>query len=449
MKTVLLIDEDAGARRGLKNFLASEGWTVWEAQDSEQGWALAQQHHPRVVVFDYLLPEGSGIQLCRRFRDTPSFDGTILVATSARDFPADRQNASEAGARHFLVKPFEPLALKRLLENLAQGDTTVFMKSFSSMIPEDAPTRLRFWGVRGSIPSPGPDTVRYGGNTSCVEIRTAGQIIILDAGSGIRPLGLALAREFKGRPLELTLLITHTHWDHIQGFPFFVPAYNPMNTVRVLGYEGASRGLQDTLSGQMESPYFPIGLKEMPGNIQFTELRDLEFAIGPIRVRATYVNHPGVCVGYRLFTPHGSITFIPDNENYVRLKSRSAGAQPISPDAQAFAEQQDQKLVEFIRNSDILIVDSQYDAEEYERHVGWGHSCVDDSVNLALRAEVKKLFLFHHDPSHDDRKIDAMARHARKIAAASGRRLDVAGARERLEVVLRPAVSRRALARAG
>jgi phosphoribosyl 1,2-cyclic phosphodiesterase/CheY-like chemotaxis protein len=449
MKTVLLIDEDAGARRGLKSFLASEGWTVWEAQTPEQAWDLAQRQRPRVVVVDFLLPEGAAIQLCRRFRDTPAFDGTVLVAVSARDFPADRQNAREAGARHFLVKPYDPVALKRLLENVAQGDTMVEMPPCTNMIPEDAPTRLRFWGVRGSIPSPGPETVRYGGNTSCVEIRAAGQIIILDAGSGIRPLGLALAREFKGRPLELTLMITHTHWDHIQGFPFFVPAYNPRNTVRVLGYEGATRGLQDTLSGQMESPYFPIGLKEMPGNLQFTELRDLQFSIGSIQVRATYVNHPGVCVGYRLFTPEGSITFIPDNENYVRLKSRSAGAQTVSPEAQAFAEQQDQKLVEFIRGSDLLIVDSQYDAEEYERHVGWGHSCVDDSVNLAVRAEVKKLFLFHHDPSHDDRKIDAMVRHARKLAAGSGRALEVAGARERLEVVLRPAARRRALARAG
>src|SRR5881396_4165249 len=125
-------------------------------------------------------------------------------------------------------------------------------------------TRLKFWGVRGSIPTPGPSTVQYGGNTSCVEIRADGEIIILDAGSGIRRLGLALAQEFKDQSLNLTLLITHTHWDHIQGFPFFVPAYDPQNKLRILGYEGAKKGLYSTLTHQMESPYFPVSLQHVP-----------------------------------------------------------------------------------------------------------------------------------------------------------------------------------------
>src|SRR3981081_1743639 len=120
-----------------------------------------------------------------------------------------------------------------------------------------SPARLKFWGVRGSIPVPGPTTVRYGGNTSCVEVRADGEIIILDAGSGIRPLGEALAAEFRGHSIEITILITHTHWDHIQGFPFFLPAYDARNRVHILGYEGARAGLAATLAGQMESPYFP------------------------------------------------------------------------------------------------------------------------------------------------------------------------------------------------
>ena len=160
--------------------------------------------------------------------------------------------------------------------------------------------RVKFWGVRGSIPTPGPSTVYYGGNTSCVEVRADGQILILDAGTGIRGLGLALAAEFKKKPMDITVLISHTHWDHIQGFPFFSPAYDPNNKVRILGYEGARVGLATTLAGQMESPYFPIALQEMPGNILIEELKDLNFSLGEHPATAWLDEPPGIAVGYRL-----------------------------------------------------------------------------------------------------------------------------------------------------
>src|SRR5437016_6233408 len=138
--------------------------------------------------------------------------------------------------------------------------------------PSDAqPARLKFWGVRGSIPTPGPGTVRHGGNTSCIEVRAAGEIIILDAGTGLRLLGRALLEEFGDRPLSLTLLLTHTHWDHIQGLPFFRPIYQTQCRLRILGCEGARKGLVGILSGQMESPYFPVPFAELPGNIQIEE----------------------------------------------------------------------------------------------------------------------------------------------------------------------------------
>src|SRR4051812_13765624 len=144
-------------------------------------------------------------------------------------------------------------------------------KKQATSAPARSERYLQFWGVRGSIPTPGPTTVGYGGNTSCVEVRADGELIILDGGTGLRPLGRHLVQEFNGKPLKLTLLLTHTHWDHIQGLPFFSPFYEPKNHLRILGYEGARRGLQNVLSGQMESPYFPIGLPEVPANIQIEE----------------------------------------------------------------------------------------------------------------------------------------------------------------------------------
>ncbi len=286
--------------------------------------------------------------------------------------------------------------------------------------------KITFWGVRGSIPTPGQDTVGVGGNTSCVEIRADGEHIILDAGSGLRPLGRALTKEFGARPLAMTVLITHTHWDHIQGFPFFVPAYIPENSVRILGYEGARNDLQATLAGQMESPYFPIALAQMPGNIVIEELKSLDFKIGPIVGKACHVNHPGVCVGYRLNTSAGSICYIPDHESG-----------PESHDGPASIEgAMEESVIDFIRDADVVIMDAQYTATEYKKHVGWGHGCLDDVVRVALRGNVKQLFLFHHDPSHDDEFLAEMLAHAQSLT--KGTSLRVSLAREGESVVLAP-----------
>src|SRR5215831_9978301 len=188
-------------------------------------------------------------------------------------------------------------------------DSQAAVPSQDSLCPH-----VRFWGVRGSIPTPGPTTVKYGGNTSCVEVRADGEIIILDGGTGLRALGRHLVTEFNGKPLNLTLLLTHTHWDHIQGLPFFMPLYEPKNRLRILGYEGARHGLQNVLTSQMETPFFPIGFRQVPANVEIRELLDMHFDIGRVHVKACLANHPGICVGYRLFTSAGSIAFFPDNE---------------------------------------------------------------------------------------------------------------------------------------
>ena len=290
---------------------------------------------------------------------------------------------------------------------------------------------VRFWGVRGSIPTPGPGTVHFGGNTPCVEVRAGGEIIILDSGTGIRQLGAALSSEFNGKPPHLTILITHTHWDHIQGFPFFKPAYNPKNQIQLLGYEGAKKGLASVLSQQMESPYFPIELKRLPGNILIKELKQMAFKIGAVNVKAELANHPGVCVGYRLESADGSLAYLPDNEPFQRRHQLQRQSTPKKkPGATEFARAADQKLVEFVRGVDLLILDAQYDSQEYRQHVGWGHGCAEDAVNLAIRAGVRQLSLFHHDPEHDDNAIRRIVEDARKAAIAGKHRLQIDAARE-------------------
>lgn len=262
-------------------------------------------------------------------------------------------------------------------------------------------------------------------------------MIVLDAGSGIRELGLALEAEFGSRSINLSLLISHMHWDHIQGFPFFVPAYNDKNKLDILGYDGAGGGLRDILTGQMATPFFPIALYDLPGKINIRKLDSMDFKIGPVRVRSRFMNHPGVCVGYRIFASKGSVAYLPDHEPYETFKLHSAESHLLSPEqTQKRAHEDRAGLVKFLQGSDILILDTQYTDEEYQSHLGWGHGSLSTAISLAHDASVRKLILFHHDPTHNDDMIDKMVQTARKIAAKSESHLEVEGAREGAEMTI-------------
>jgi phosphoribosyl 1,2-cyclic phosphodiesterase len=300
-----------------------------------------------------------------------------------------------------------------------------------------SPTRLKFWGTRGSIAVPGPATLHYGGNTTCVELRADGEIIVLDAGSGIRSLGIALEKEFGGQPINLSLLITHAHWDHIQGLPFFAPAYENKNEIHVRGYDGVDTSFGRIMAEPMKAPFFPIAMRELSARMDVKKLTEMEFSAGKVRVRARFVNHPGVCAGYRLFTSAGSIAFLPDHEPYGFLHSVRPNHMSAEQTKKVAAEERN-SLVEFLRGSDILILDAQYTDAEYETHIGWGHGSLSSAVSLALDAGVHKLLLFHHDPGHDDAMVDAMVNDARRLIRESGKKLDADGAREGEEILLLP-----------
>lgn len=445
VRTVLVIDDDAAFRKTARRWLLGVGYQVLEASDGEGGVAVALKHQPDAIVCDLLMPRFNGFQVCRMIRSQrDKIKQPLIIATTGSGYATDKQNAIESGADGCLLKPFTQAELLRLLEStgfLQPSATTRRppMPPPPSTLMTDQPPYVKFWGVRGSIPTPGPSTVKFGGNTSCVEVRADGEIIVLDAGSGIRGLGLALAAEFKSQPIGITVLISHTHWDHIQGFPFFVPAYNPMNKLRILGYEGARKELQATLTNQMESPYFPISMRAMPGNIDVKELKELDFSIGKVKVRAVFLNHPGVCVGYRLFTSGGSVVYMPDHEPFQRMRSAPAtGRDTERRETLKYASDQDQKIIEFVKDADVLIIDSQYDDAEYQTHVGWGHGCVDDVVVLAMFAKVKQLFLFHHDPDHTDAQIAKMESWAKQLVQFHGETLKVDAACEGVQYVLKP-----------
>jgi len=432
MNTGLVISEDREFRRVVASWLKERQWTVLEAGDRAAGLELARQHPPQLVLCDLLKPGGHGFHFCRQLVQLQDPAHPCVIIATGNGCAPDHFRSLEAGADEYLAQPLDLAELSAILARRSGPPAAA-----TAPDPASGGVRLKFWGVRGSIPTPGAETAYYGGNTSCVELRVGSDIIILDSGSGIRPLGRALAAEFKDRPIHLTVLITHTHWDHIQGFPFFMPAYDPRNRIVVMGYEGARQGLQSTLSSQMEGPFFPIAMHQMPGHISIEEFKGLEFQVGAVPVRAQFLNHPGACTGYRLATPGGDISYLPDVELCQRLR---ANLDPDSPrldtEARTLASEHDRKVVEFIRDSEVLILDSQYNAGEYQQHVGWGHSCAEDSVAFAMRANVKRLFMFHHDPEHSDEEISRMVARGRQIAARRHSPLLVEAAREGLELVL-------------
>jgi phosphoribosyl 1,2-cyclic phosphodiesterase len=264
--------------------------------------------------------------------------------------------------------------------------------------------RIKFWGVRGSTPTPQPENLRYGGNTSCVEVRVGQAIYIFDCGTGFRTLGHELLQEFADRPISAHVFLSHFHWDHIQGFPFFRPLYDKPQNRFLLHSSARHRKLKQVLEQQMAPPYFPVNLGEMKAHHEFHDIEEGRAAIDGVSIQTMWLNHPQGCMGFRLEAKDGVFVYATDNE-------------PGDPEF-------DKNVRKLAAGADVLVYDAQYLPEEYEaRRRGWGHSHWREAVNVVMESGAKDLVLFHHDPDHSDVCIDNVVKEARnyypKVRAAS------------------------------
>jgi phosphoribosyl 1,2-cyclic phosphodiesterase len=287
---------------------------------------------------------------------------------------------------------------------------------------------VTFWGTRGSISTPGRSTEKYGGNTPCVGVRYGDTHLIFDAGTGIRNLGLELTEGSPTPGLSLHLFLSHTHWDHIQGLPFFQPAYLKDTNLTIYGSPRKERFLASILEGLMDFEYFPVGMSSFSADITIREISREPIELGGLRVDwQEQVYHPGGSVRYRLSANRKKIIYATDVElNHI---FRPAGS---SQEHKALA----QDYLEFISRADLLIADGQYTDEEYEGKVGWGHTSIDLLLDVAAQAQVKQLAVFHHDPQHSDTFLDELWMRNRSRYHAAHKEMDIFWAREGLTLAV-------------
>lgn len=287
---------------------------------------------------------------------------------------------------------------------------------------------VKFWGTRGSIPTPGRLTEKYGGNTSCVEVRIGDRILIFDCGTGLRDLGISYLQEFGNNGVEAHIFLSHTHWDHIQGFPFFMPAFRRGNTFYLYGAASRRESINQLLSGQMQPEYFPARMDDMEASFHFRAFRDIVDLGDGIQVEIGELYHPGTSYGFAIHYQGSKIVYATDNELNMGLKlmrDKDFSSGWLDPMLTLKSH-----LLPFFSGADLLIADCQYTDAEYFSKLGWGHASVSAVAEVALKANVKRLALFHHEPLHADRVVDMLVADCKRYVQHRSNTLEVFGARE-------------------
>lgn len=401
-----IVDDDPDILALLRKVLEGAGHSVISCDSSRQALKEIPGERPDCVITDLMMPVMDGFELTRELRRRPDLAAVKIIVLSSKSYDFDRRRARELGADGYIVKP---IRVETLLESIDE---------FVSNRME-----LTYWGVHGTLPVPGPGTLRRGGNTSCVSIEVGGEpLYIFDCGSGIKQLSDHLMKS-GGPRISARIFISHTHWDHINTVPFFAPLYVRGNQVEIYGPYQGDLTIARAIAAQMEGVYFPVTIREFGAHLVFRDLREESLEFGAVRIDTLLLKHPGSCLGYK-FTYFGrSVCYITDNELYL----------PSDPRRD---ERYLERLADFVRGAEVLITDTTYRDHEYPSKVDWGHSCVSEVADLAVRAEVKRLHLFHHDPDQTDDDIDRKLDETRAHVSRLGGRLECDAPAEKSRLLL-------------
>ena len=398
---IAIIDSDENSLQLAKKALTQAGYSVNLYPEPAEVLSRLRDWQPDLIFLELVLPGITGFSLLKELKSQESLKKAKVFIFSAKNYASDRKLTCELGADGFFEKPFTEEQLLEKVEQIMGGRM-----------------KIRFWGTRGSIPSPGESTLKYGGNTPCVEVRLSNEeLLVFDAGTGIRELGNFLLN--KRNNWQGHIFLSHPHWDHIQGLPFFRPAYIPGNEFIILGAAHPQVSLEKIIADQMETIYFPINVHYFSADVSFKSLGEGSYKIGGAQIDTMFINHPGLALSYKINWGNSSMVYMTDNElgmaNGGNLRKR---------------------IVEFVSQANVLIHDAQYDDDEYKIKRGWGHSTWSQALQLAMEARVERLVLFHHDPDHDDQKIDTFLAACQQEAKNNGASLEIIAAQEGMEILL-------------
>ncbi len=375
-KTVFIVDDDRVFIKFLTKYLASDVLTITSCSTSSGALQEIKRLKPDCLILDIMMPDIDGLELCKQVRAEPGLENTKIVVVSGKTYEIDRKRAFDVGADGYIVKPVAPDKIAGQIQRIVEDRV-----------------EMTFWGIRGTLPVPGQETIRYGGNTSCVSLEfPKGGLFIFDAGTGIKSLSDHLETQNRSQ-IKAKIFISHPHWDHINALPFFTPLYKQGNEFEIMGPAHGDISIRELISGQMDGVYFPIEIKEFGATVSFQDLKEGFVSIDGIDVHTILLNHPGHCLGYRIDYKDRSICYITDNELFPK-SNRFYNRDYIK------------KLTTFIHNTDALIADCTYSEDEYTQKVRWGHSSITETIHLAHHAKVRTLYMFHHDPGQSDAAID-------------------------------------------
>jgi len=406
VQKILLADADKTLLEKIQSSPGNEHYVFAVASCGEEVLEKIGEFKPHLVFIDLLLPEMHGIELLKRIRKSPASEGLGVILSSNNSMIQNVTAAIKEGVDYFLPKPFELPFLYILFDRFFEG---TLMPDSSS--PQETPkteehpiyepkahdrnSYIKFWGTRGSNPVSGHEFIRFGGNTACLEVRHGEDMLIIDAGSGIRPFGEILDKE---KQKTIHIFLSHTHWDHVTGFPFFDPIYDPDVQIVIWSPVGFEKPTRELFTDMLALAYFPVRLEDIRAKISFNDLRDGHpVSIGDITIDSHYAFHPGATLCFKIHVGGKTYGYVTDNEMFMGYHGNPNAIGKDHTLIQSHAN-----IIDFFKGCDTLIHEAQYTPLEYQRRVGWGHSSIPNATILCKYAEIKDWIVTHHDPKNTD-----------------------------------------------